>query len=142
MFAPQTRTVAAPYLVAALLGAASFCLVPLALELLVEVTYEDVGAEVSSCTCWAGGQLGGGVVIVVMDAMRGAWKGGSGEPPDNMRAGLVLLAVVCWIVMPCAMVLGFWGLGRRKREEAARGGAAGVGDGRDREDLDRDISPR
>ncbi|KAI9659764.1 MAG: hypothetical protein M1831_003662 [Alyxoria varia] len=141
VFAPQTRGVAAPYAVAALLGAASFCLVPLALELLVEVTYEEVGAEVSSCTCWAGGQLGGGVVIVVMDALRGSWEGGEDEPRDNMKAGLVLLAVMCWVVMPCALVLGFWGLGRRKREEAAKDGGGWVGEpenGRDNEYSDRE----
>lgn len=38
VFAPQTRTLVAPYVIASILGAASFSLVPIALEYLVEVT--------------------------------------------------------------------------------------------------------
>lgn len=122
VFAPQTRTVAAPYAVAALLGAASFALVPLALELLVEVTYGDVGPEVGSCVCWAGGQLGGALGIIVLDGLRGSW--GGGEPQGNEKAGLVFLAVVAWVGVPWPMFLGWRGLGRRRREE---GLVAGVG---------------
>ncbi|KAA6411043.1 MAG: hypothetical protein FRX48_05354 [Lasallia pustulata] len=58
VFAPETRGVVAPYVILAVLGAASFSLVPVALEFLVEVT-EPVGPEVGSCVCWAGGSWGG-----------------------------------------------------------------------------------
>ncbi|KAI9725868.1 MAG: hypothetical protein M1828_002497 [Chrysothrix sp. TS-e1954] len=106
VFAPATRTVAAPYALAAVLGAASFSLVPLSLEMLVEVTW-PISPEVSSCVCWAGGQLGGGLFIIIMDAMQGSWA--DGEPAGNMKAGLVFLAVFCWLVLPLPLLLGYVG---------------------------------
>ena len=111
VFAPATRGVAAPYAVAAILGAASFSLVPLSLELLVDVTW-PVSPEVSSCVCWAGGQLGGGLFIIIMDSMRGKWKD---EPKDNMKAGLVFLTVCCWLVLPLPLLLGYMGRGWQGR---------------------------
>ncbi|KAL9061300.1 MAG: hypothetical protein Q9162_000174, partial [Coniocarpon cinnabarinum] len=80
IWAPQTRSVGAPYAIAAVMGAGSFVLVPLALELLVEVTWEDAGPEVCSAIVWAGGQVGGAISIIVMDALRGVWGGaGAGQ---------------------------------------------------------------
>lgn len=114
IYAPSTRALAAPYTIAALLGATSFSLVPLALESLVEVT-KPVSPEVSSVVCWAGGQLGGACAILAMDALRGSW--GRGEPRGDMKAGLVLLAVVAWCAVPGPMVLGWWrGTGIRLKE--------------------------
>lgn len=122
VWAPQTRTIAAPYIIAAIIGAASFSLVPLALELLVEVTW-PASPEVSSTLCWAGGQLGGAVCLLIMDnGLTGTWK--HGQPPLNMKAGLVFLAVLTWTVVPLPLFLGWRGLGRRKREEAGRQGQA------------------
>lgn len=118
IFAPATRAVAAPYAIAAVLGAASFGLVPLALDLLVEVTY-PVGPEVSSSLCWAGGQLFGAVFILVMDALRGG--GWEGEPQGSAKGGLVFLAVLAWVVVPAPMCLGYFGTGRKGREEVERG---------------------
>ena len=117
VFAPATRSDGAPYAISAIMGAASFMLVPLALELLVEVTWEDAGPEVSSAVCWAGGQLGGAVTIVIMDSLRGAW---GGEPAGNMKGGLVFLAVLACLAVPLPMGLGWRGWGRAERHEAAR----------------------
>lgn len=117
IFAPGTRSIAGPYAVSAILGAASFSLVPLALELLVEVTWGEAGPEVSSTICWTGGQLGGALLILIMDALKG---GKAGEPKDSMYRSLVLQAVFAWVVVPLPLLLGWWGTGRSKRLEAAR----------------------
>lgn len=114
IFTPASRSLAGNYVVLSVLGAASFCLVPLALEMLVEVSWGDVGPEVSSTVAWTGGQLGGGVLILVMDALKGA----SGQPRGSLRRGLVLQAVVCWVAPCCIMCLGWWGTGRSRRVEA------------------------
>lgn len=123
VWAPQTRDVGAPYAVCALLGSASFVLLPLALELLVETTY-PVNPEISSTVCWAMGQVGGGVVIIIMDALKGSW--GGGQPAGNMKAGLVFLAVLAWTVVPLPMFLGFRGLGQERRREAERAALVGL----------------
>lgn len=112
VFAPATRGYAAPYIISALIGAASFSLLPLALEAMVDVTY-PVSPEISSAVCWAGGQAGGAVAIVVMDALQGVWK--RGEPERNLKAGLVLLAVLAWGAVPGVSLLGWRGLGLGRR---------------------------
>ncbi len=106
VFAPATRTLAAPYAIASLLGASSFALVPIALEYLVEITW-PVSPEISSTICWAGGQLLGGIFILVM----GALKGASGEPAGSMRRALVFQAVIACAVVPLPLALGLKRLG-------------------------------
>ncbi|KAJ9631050.1 hypothetical protein H2203_001578 [Taxawa tesnikishii (nom. ined.)] len=105
VFAPETRAVAAPYIICAVLGAASFSLLPCALEYLVEITH-PVSPEISSTICWSGGQLLGAVFIIIMDALKGDW---SGQPPDTMKRALVFEAVVSWLVVPFVLALGWWG---------------------------------
>lgn len=123
MFTPGTRSLAANYVVLSLLGAASFALVPLALEALVDVTAEDCGPEVSSTIGWTGGQLGGACLILVMDALKGA----DGEPEGSLRRGLVLQCVVAAVGVPCVLVLGWWGTGRGLRGRGGREEGVGVG---------------
>lgn len=125
VFAPPTRSVVAPYVILSVLGAASFSLVPVALEFLVEVTY-PVGPEVGSCVCWAGGQLLGGVFIVVSDALK---AGEEGVPAFNMKRTLVFQAVLACVVVPAPMLLGWWGgevVGRRGEVDKGREGRVGA----------------
>ena len=68
-WAPQTRTIVAPYVILSILGASSFSLVPIVLEYLIEITH-PVAPEVTSTICWTGGQLLGGIFIIVSDALR------------------------------------------------------------------------
>lgn len=110
VFAPQTRTVAAPYVVCALLGAASFSLLPTALEYLVEVTY-PVAPEISSTICWCWGQVLGAIFIIIMDALKGGWPG---QPAGNMKRALIFQAVISWIVLPLPLVLGWLGRSNTK----------------------------
>jgi FLVCR family MFS transporter 7 len=122
-WAPQTRTIAAPYILSALLGAASFSLLPVALEYLVEITY-PASPEVSSTICWSGGQLLGGIFIVIMtelkdgryvdldEVQKGGRQTGSGSrPPGNMFNALVFQAVVAMVVLPLPLMLGIKRLG-------------------------------
>lgn len=123
IWAPQTRTIAAPYVLSALLGAASFALLPVALEYLVEITF-PASPEVSSTICWVGGQLLGGIFIVIMTALRdqrpvdldkvnkmGLSNGGGDRPPGNMFNALVFQAVVSLAILPLPIMLGIKRLG-------------------------------
>ncbi|KAF2812469.1 MFS general substrate transporter [Mytilinidion resinicola] len=121
VWAPQTRSLGAPYAIAAILGAASFALVPIALEYLVEVAY-PASPEAGSTICWAGGQLLGGIFIVIMNALKegtlqvveggdGKGKGPGDRPPGNMYRALVFEAVVACVVMPMPLALGVKRLG-------------------------------
>lgn len=58
-----------PIVVAGCLGAASFSLLPLALEWMVEITH-PAPPEIPSTILWSTGQLVGGVFILVMDVMK------------------------------------------------------------------------
>ena len=84
----------------------------MALEWLVEVTY-PAGPEASSTICWAGGQLLGGVFIVVSDALQA--EEGEGEPRGNMGRALVFMAVVAGAAVMPAMLLGVVGRVRMGR---------------------------
>ncbi|KAL8884199.1 MAG: hypothetical protein Q9215_007702, partial [Flavoplaca cf. flavocitrina] len=81
IWAPGTRSLAAPYTICAILGASSFSLVPVALEWAVEITY-PAGPEAGSTICWSGGQVLGGVFIVISDALKE--DQGKGDPKGNM----------------------------------------------------------
>lgn len=125
IWAPGTRTIAAPYVILAFLGAASFSLVPVALEWLVEVTW-PVGPESSSTVCWAGGQLLGGIFIIVSDALK---AGKEADPPFTMGKALVFEAVVAAAVVPCAFLLGRFGKVESRRLDVDKGREEGSGGG-------------
>jgi len=79
----------------AALGAASFALLPLALELSVELTH-PVPPEVSAAIYWIGGQFLGGIFIIIMNALRDE----DGVPIDNMKSALIFEAVVGIVASP------------------------------------------
>ncbi|CAD6439555.1 caa1c0b2-ed93-46c1-9f55-059eb5529149 [Sclerotinia trifoliorum] len=139
-WAPQTRNLAAIYAILSILGAASFSLVPVALEYLIEITH-PVSPEVTSTICWSGGQLLGGVFIIVSDKLRakgvgdGSLDDGSTRPPGNMYNALVFQAVLAAVVMPLPLALGCCGRGRGVRmrrleaDKEARGRRVAGGSG-------------
>lgn len=102
---PETRSDAGPYIVLALIGAASFSMLPVVMELLVELTH-PVSPEVTSTLAWAGGQLGGGIFIVISDALK---AGNGANPPGNMKNALIFQAVVALVALPFPMFLGLFG---------------------------------
>lgn len=105
-WAPPANTIAAAYVICALLGASSFGLMPIALEYMVEVTW-PASPEVGSVLSWAGGQLLGGIFIIVM----GALKGAKDEPDGSMKRALIFQAVFACIVVPLPLCLGVEALG-------------------------------
>ena len=111
IWAPGTRSLPAPYIILAILGAASFSLVPISLEFLVENTW-PAGPEAGSTICWAGGQLLGGIFIVVSDALK---EGENADPPFSMRRALVFQAIVAVAAVPFALALGRVGKVRNSR---------------------------
>ncbi|KAI9816138.1 MAG: hypothetical protein M1832_005145 [Thelocarpon impressellum] len=121
VWAPQTRTLAAPIALAALLGAASFSLMPIALELVVELAH-PASPEVTSVLCWTGGQALGAAFSLVMDAVK---DGAEAAPPFGMRRALIFQAVVAVVVVPLPLCLGFWG-GKARLKRVALDGARGV----------------
>ncbi|KAH0548551.1 hypothetical protein GP486_007906 [Trichoglossum hirsutum] len=80
-WAPQTGSIAAPYAISALIGAASFSLVPIALEWIIEQTH-PVSPEVTSTICWTGGQLLGACFILISDSLK---AGKDANPPQNLH---------------------------------------------------------
>jgi len=95
-----------------LLGAASFGVMPVALEYVVEVTF-PVGPEVSSVLLWTGGQLLGGIFTIIMTALKdddGTDSKGS-SPSGNMQMSLICQAVIACITAVLSMGLGLKILG-------------------------------
>jgi len=119
-WAPQTRTIAAPYVILSILGAASFSLVPVVLEYLIELTH-PVSPEVTSTICWSGGQLFGGIFILISDALRakgpndGSADDHTNLPPGNMWRALIFQTVIALVVVPLPLALGCCGRHRDVR---------------------------
>lgn len=113
-WAPGTRSIGAVYAIVAVMGAASFSLVPVVLEYLIEITH-PVSPEVTSTICWSSGQLFGGIFIVVSDALRasgisdGSADDGSKLPPGNMFRALIFQAVLGLVFIPLPLALGCCG---------------------------------
>jgi MFS family permease len=115
IWAPPTRTIAAVYTILALLGAASFSLVPVALEYVTEITH-PVSPEVTSAICWSGGQLLGGIFIVVSDKLQDGEGGGEGgSVPWNMQRALWFHAAIALAVVAPPMASGMFGRGDKVR---------------------------
>lgn len=140
LFAPPTRTVLAPYVILAFLGAASFGIMPVALEYVCEVTY-PVSPEVSSTIMWTAGQLLGAIFLIIMGQLKdeegtdvsggpigGATTNKGGYPPGNMQRALVFQAIICCLIAVLPFGLGSRRLGldgdRRKRFNADLDGEA------------------
>ncbi|KAF8475938.1 major facilitator superfamily domain-containing protein [Kalaharituber pfeilii] len=106
IFAPTTPpNLAGPMVICAVLGAASFSLLPLSLEYAIEQTH-PVSPEVTSTILWMGGQFLGAIFLIIMDAMRDKAKGGSGgRPEDNMWAAMVFQGVIAGVVAPAAFFI-------------------------------------
>ncbi|KAK4127221.1 MFS general substrate transporter [Parathielavia appendiculata] len=126
---PGTREggggVAGPYVVMAVLGAACFSLLPVVVEYLVELTH-PITPAITSALAWSGGQVLGGVFIVVSGALKG---GEEASPPGNMRDALIFHAVLALAGVPLPLCLGLFGRGEKlllrrvKSDEEARRGA-------------------
>ncbi|EQL03111.1 hypothetical protein G6O67_008234 [Ophiocordyceps sinensis] len=102
---PETRTVIGPYVVLAVLGAASFANVPIALELLIELSH-PLSPEVTSTIAWAGGQLFGAIFVIISAPLT---AGPDGDPPMNMKKNLVFQGVLAMVICPLPLFLGLFG---------------------------------
>ena len=103
---PETGSIVGPYVVLAILGAACFALVPVGLELLIEISH-PLSPEVTSTVAWAGGQLLGSVFIIA--SSYGLTAGEHGSPPHNMKNALIFQAVVALVFVPLPLMLGLFG---------------------------------
>ena len=119
-FAPGTRSLGAVYAILSILGAASFSAIPVVLEYLIEITH-PVSPEVTSTIGWTGGQLMGGIFIIISDALRasgpndGSADDGTKRPPGNMYEALVFSTVMALVVVPLPLALGCFGRGHNVR---------------------------
>jgi hypothetical protein len=133
LFAPPTRSEVFVYVILGVLGAASFGVLPVALEYVVEVTF-PVGPEVSSVLLWTGGQLLGGIFTIIMTALKddnGTDSKGK-SPPGNMQRALIFQAVIACVaaVPPMGLGLKMLGLGGDVRRRIA------VDDGNQRPEVE------
>lgn len=101
---PETRDVAGPYVILAIIGASAFALVPVALELLTELSH-PLSPEVTATLAWAGGQLFGAILVIVCDALPAAADG----PEKNMKWALVFQAILALLCTPVPLFLGCFG---------------------------------
>ena len=102
---PATREIAGPYVILAIIGSASFVVLPVALETMTELSY-PVSPEVTSTVAWVGGQICGGSFILISDALV---ADESANPPKNMTQALIFTAVVALAVVPLPLCLGMFG---------------------------------
>ncbi|KAI0407212.1 major facilitator superfamily domain-containing protein [Xylaria palmicola] len=128
IFVPPTRQLAGPYVVLSILGAASFSLVPVSLEFLCELSH-PMSPEVTSTIAWGGGQLLGGIFILISDALK---AGPDADPPANLNRALIFTAVLALAVVPLPLSLGLFGRKDRLilRRLQSDDGSARSGDGR------------
>ena len=111
IWAPSDSSIVYAYVVCGVLGAASFGLVPVALEFLAEI-HHPLGPEVGSTISWAGGQFLGGIFIIIQTALK---EGRSAKPPYNLRKALIFQAVIAMVVMPLPLCLGLFGRKVKRR---------------------------
>lgn len=113
-FAPASRNEIAPYLILAVLGATSFSVMPIVLEYVIELTH-PISPEVTSTICWTGGQILGGMFIIISGELRAPGKSdgtqddGTSRPPGNMYNALIFQTVMAVIAMPAPLFLGLFG---------------------------------
>ncbi|KAM7207494.1 major facilitator superfamily domain containing protein [Naviculisporaceae sp. PSN 640] len=100
---------AGPYVVLAILGAASFSLMPVTLEFMVELTH-PISPAVTSTVALSGGQLLGGVFIIISGALK---AGEDANPPLNMQNALVFQAVIAMVAIAPPLCLGLFGRGEK-----------------------------
>ncbi|KAI9151832.1 cell surface receptor/MFS transporter [Paramyrothecium foliicola] len=103
---PETKEIAGPYVVLGVLGAASFALVPIALEYMIELSH-PLSPEVTSTTAWAGGQFLGAIFVIVSNAL--VDESSDASPPRNMKRALIFSAVLALVVIPLPLCLGLFG---------------------------------
>ncbi|KAM0276366.1 hypothetical protein ACHAQH_006814 [Verticillium albo-atrum] len=119
---PETRGVAGPYAILSLLGASSFALVPVALEMLSELSH-PISPEVTSVIAWSGGQLLGGCFILISDALQ---AGPEADPPRNMKRALIFQAVIALLIVPLPLCLGLFGRADKVSLRRVRSDVAGM----------------
>ncbi|KAL5586822.1 hypothetical protein FOBRF1_016692 [Fusarium oxysporum] len=105
VWVPSTKEIGALYAVLCCLGISSLAIVPVALEVLTEISY-PAGAEITSTIAWAGGQLLGGCFIILGNGMKAA---GSADPPRNMKDFTIFQAVLAMVMIPLPLMLGMFG---------------------------------
>ncbi|KAK9365772.1 major facilitator superfamily domain-containing protein [Lipomyces kononenkoae] len=110
----ESQQLAGPYIVSAVLGAASFSLLPVALEWVQEQVF-PVSPELTSSILWVGGNFLGGIFIIIMNALKAPPN--EGDPPGNMTRALIFQAVVAAAVIPLPFILGNREQTRNRRVE-------------------------
>ena len=126
IWTPTVGGLAFPYVICSILGAACFGLVPVALEFLVEI-HHPLGPAVGSTACWTGGQLLGGIFIIL--SSHGLQDGKAARPPNNLHRYLIFQSVIAMAVVPLPLCLGFFGRKshvRPKRFEAEKRENGGI----------------
>ncbi|KIM22040.1 hypothetical protein M408DRAFT_333098 [Serendipita vermifera MAFF 305830] len=123
VFAVRPNNLAGVFIVLVLIASISFILLPVGLELGVEITRN---AETSTAVLWTGGNAVSFLWVLVMDALRAPE---TADPPKHMRNALIFNA--SFIAATACLVVFFTGAQtrRKKDEEMARLGNARAAEG-------------
>ncbi|KAF4343946.1 permease of the major facilitator superfamily [Fusarium beomiforme] len=105
VWVPSAKSIGALYAVLCCIGISSLAIVPVVLEVLTEFSY-PAGAEVTSTTGWAGGQLLGGCFIILGNGMKAAEDS---HPPRNLKDFTIFQAVLAMAMIPLPLMLGMFG---------------------------------
>ncbi len=105
IWAPTAGTIVASYVCAGFIGAFSFSLLPVGLELIADVTH-PIPASFSSAFFWMGGQLLGGVLFICVGFLK---AGPNAAVPNNLDGAWVLRTALAATAVPFALALGLFG---------------------------------
>ncbi|KAK3708052.1 hypothetical protein LTR37_011745 [Vermiconidia calcicola] len=106
-FVPQTRSVPALMLVFAITGASTLSLQPCVLETQASWTH-PVSPEFSSFICWSGAKVLAATFTIVVGNALALDEPRNGQPKGSLFYGQLLIAIMCWLTVPCAWMLGIW----------------------------------
>ncbi|VUC19900.1 unnamed protein product [Clonostachys rosea] len=104
-WAPPSESIELIYIICGIVGGASFALVPLILEFIVEI-FHPVHPSLAPSICWSGGQLMGGTLTIVMNVLK---EDRDANPPNRMQNSLLLLGILGFTVAPLPLSLGLFG---------------------------------
>lgn len=104
-FIPQTHSLAGLFIVFAVLGASSLSIEPCVLEFQAAWTH-PVSPEFSSVIGWTGAKVVGAILILAVGDWMALKKPQEGQPTGSLFNGLILIAAMCWVCVPLALITG------------------------------------
>ena len=106
-FVPKTRSIPGLLIIYALIGIAVLPIQPAILETQADWTH-PVSPEFSSFICWSGAKVIAAVFTVIAGKALMLDQPKDGHPEGSIYQGQLFVAVMCWLTVPCLLVMGVW----------------------------------